>query len=139
MLLRRKGKPRFSRETALTAYPVRNRSLEYQRLESGELAITVRRRSELWARLLSKVFVVPRQRQVLLDEVGADIWELCDGEHTVRDLVAHVARKYQLNRKEAEVSLTAYLRNLGKRGLVGFAVPAAPKEGELAHAKSKHR
>jgi len=135
-MLKRKRNRRVSRDEAFAAYPVRNASLPYERLDTGEVSITVNRRRDGWARLLALVFVVPRARQIVLDQVGSDIWELCDGAHTVRDIVNHVIAKYKLNRKEAEVSLATYLKNLGKRGLVGFAVPA--KEGKLTHATSEH-
>ncbi len=136
-MLKRQPKERISRDAAYSAFPLRNARLSFERLDSGELAITIPRREEGWAKLLSLVFVVPKQRQVVLDQVGADIWDLCDGQHTVRDLVAHIASKYKLNRKEAEVSLTTYLKNLGKRGLVGFAVPAAGPGKEGSHGKTR--
>lgn len=135
-MLKRKRKQRISRDTAYAAYPLRNAHLAYERQDNGELTITVPRREDGWVRLLARIFVVPKQRQVVLDQVGADIWELCDGRHTVRELVSHVAGKYKLNKKEAEVSLTTYLKNLGKRGLVGFAVPAPPGK-EVANGQSK--
>ncbi len=38
--------------------------------------------------------------------------------------------KYKLTRKEAETSLLAYFRKLGKRGMVAFAVPKGAEQGE---------
>lgn len=122
MLFRRKRKPRLSREEALSALPVRNARLTTKRGENNELMLVVPRRSDWVGRVLSVVFVVPKERLIALDEVGADIWELCDGSHTVGQLIEIVGKKHKLNRKEAEVSLTTYLRQLGKRGLIAFAV-----------------
>jgi len=85
--------------------------------------LTVPRRADWVGRVLAFAFAVPKERRIVLDRVGADIWELCDGEHTVDGIIAALSEKYKLNRKEAEVSLTSYLRQLGRRGLIGFAVP----------------
>jgi hypothetical protein len=51
-----------------------------------------------------------------LDEVGSFVWNLCDGEHPVSALVEALVERYKLGKREAEVSLTTYLKQLGKRG-----------------------
>jgi len=85
--------------------------------------ITLELRKDWKTKLLSKLFYIPKRRRISLDEVGSRIWELCDGDHTVRDLIEFLRKKYKLNPKEAEVSLTNYLKQLGKKRLVAFAVP----------------
>jgi len=119
----RRGRPRITRRQMLDSRPVRNQALSYQNLENGEVAIRVPRRQDVWGKLLGWVLVVPRERQLVLDQVGALVWELCDGEHTVGEMIQALRRAQKLNAKEAEVALTDYLRQLGKRRLVGFAVP----------------
>jgi len=106
----------------MAALPLRNSSLETQELSGGELALIIPRRNTPVIWLLSLVFMIPKKRQVVLDAVGARVWRLCDGEHTVAELIGAVQEEYRLNRKEAEASITTYLRRLGKRGLVAFAV-----------------
>jgi hypothetical protein len=117
-----KKRPRLTRAEALAALPLRNSSVQTQELPGGELAVIIPRRNSPLLLLLSLVFMIPKQRQVVLDAVGAGVWRLCDGEHSVADLIAAVQEEHRLNRKEAEASITAYLRRLGKRGLVAFAV-----------------
>src|SRR3990170_415344 len=114
--LARSRRPRVGRRQALQARPIRNPHLTTQR---DELTLVVPRRSDWVGRLLSLVFIVPKERNIVLDAVGEDVWSLCDGEHTVEELVRQVGGKYRLNPKEAEVSLTDYLRQLGKRNLIG--------------------
>jgi len=124
VLLGRKSKVKaLTRREALSALPMRNDALKTETTAKGEFLVTVPRRTDWVGRALALVFAVPKERKIALDQVGADIWELCDGRHTVEDIIAALTRKYRLNRKEAEVSLTAYLRQLGRRGLIGFAVP----------------
>lgn len=133
MAFRRKA--RVSRDEAFASLPVRNPHVEFERQENGETTLTIRRRQDWWVRLLTLVFFVPKHRKVILDQVGSEIWALCDGQHSVREMVEHVARRYKLNRKEAEISLTTYLRNLGKRNLIAFAVTRP--QGGLSNAPSR--
>lgn len=127
MRLRRRG-PELSKERALVSYPVRNQAVEWR--DEGERTVLVLRRREDWVgRLLSLFFVVPKERKIELDPVGAHVWRGCDGRHTVKELMQSLIEKYKLNRKEAEVSLTAFLRQLGKRKLVAIAVPQDQAQG----------
>ena len=43
---------------------------------------------------------------------------MCDGEHAVKDVAAEVARRYKVNRREAEQSAILYIKQLMQRGLV---------------------
>jgi len=67
--------------------------------------------------------MLPNKRVVALDEVGSFVWEQCDGNNTIDVIVRKIRNKYNLTRKEAETSLLMYMRQLGKRGYIGFAVP----------------
>jgi hypothetical protein len=112
----------LSREQSLTSVPVRNEAIEAERTDAGEARLFIPRRETRWVRLLSRLVHVPKRQPVTLDEVGTFVWDLCDGEHTVRDITRELAARYKLHRKEAEVSVVAYLRQLAKRRIVGIAV-----------------
>jgi hypothetical protein len=116
-------KPRLSREHALEARPVRNPSLKWEALDNGEVQIILPRRRDAMGKLLSSVFYVPPSKPVSLDVVGARVWQLCDGEHTVNDITEALMEEHKLHRREAEVSLTEFLKMLGKRNMVAFVVP----------------
>lgn len=116
-------KPNLTRDQALLARPIRNPALKWRAAEDGEVTVTLPRRQDWIGKLLAIFFYVPESRDLRLDVVGARVWELCDGERTVSALVDALAQEHRLHRKEAEVSLTTFLRDLGKRGMIAFAVP----------------
>jgi hypothetical protein len=116
-------KPRLSREHALQARPIRNPALEWEELDNGEVRVVLPRRRDLVGKLLSSVFYVPQSKPISLDVVGARVWKLCDGEHSVHDITEALMEEHKLHRREAEVSLTEFLRMLGKRNMVAFVVP----------------
>ena len=47
---------------------------------------------------------------------------------TVRDIIQAMSTRYKLHRKEAEVSVVTYLRQLARKGLIGIAVPKTRDE-----------
>ncbi len=123
-----KRRPRFTPEQVLLSRPIRNEGLQAEPLPDGGIRVVVERRREWWVRALAVVLPIPKRRPIELDEVGKQVWDLCDGEHTLRDMVKVFQQRHKLSRAEAEWSLRTYLRDLGKRGLVVIAVDRGAAE-----------
>jgi hypothetical protein len=115
-------RPRLTAEQVLQSRPVRNQGLRTERIEGGGLRLYLERRKEWWARVLALAFPIPRERRIELDGVGEEVWDLCDGKHTLREMIGVFQERHKLTRAEAEWSLRTYLRDLGKRNLVAFAI-----------------
>jgi len=58
-----------------------------------------------------------------LDAIGSMVWQLCDGQHVVGDVVEHLMRRFQISYREAELSATNYLHQLTDRGLLVVESP----------------
>ena len=114
--------PQLTREQALSACPVRNPNLEWEVNEQDEVVVKIPRRGDNVGRFLGWMFFVPESRPIVLDEVGSFVWNYCDGSRSVADLVDLMAAEYQVGKREMELSLTEYLKTLGKRGMVGLLV-----------------
>ena len=119
--------PQITREQALSARPVRNPDLEVTRTEAGEASFKVPRRRVWWLDFLAKFGKFPEHRVVTLDEIGTSVWDLCDGEHAVRDLIETFAAKFQISRKESELRMVSYLRELARRGIIVLVVDEKTK------------
>lgn len=122
MAFRRRPKP-LSREQSLASVPLRNQAIEVEHTDKGEVRLVIPLRQTWWAKALSRFLYVPRKRKVVLDEIGSFVWDLCDGQHDIRQIVQALSTRYKLHRKEAEVSVVAYLRQLARKGIIGVAVP----------------
>jgi hypothetical protein len=59
-------------------------------------------------------------KKLQLDAMGTAVWDLVDGKRSVRGIVRIFAETHRLENKEAEVSVTSFIRELGKRGLLGL-------------------
>ena len=62
----------------------------------------------------------PITKNLELDMLGSAVWALLDGNRSVKQVSREFAKKYSLQSKEAEISVSQFLRQLGKRGLIGF-------------------
>ena len=114
--------PPLDREDALAAKPVLNRLVKLEKSEDGNLILQVPRRDSAMTRTMARVFGIPPYRRVALDELGTFVIQLCDGQHRVKDMVDKFAKRFRLNRREAEVSLTTFLRTLGRRGIIALVI-----------------
>ena len=116
--------PTISRSEALDRIPVKNRQVSENRLESGEIVIsypvTVRSFFSGLAKRFGGQEVQTQIKKLQLDELGSFVWNLMDGKRSVRQLVQLFAQTHQLESREAEVSVTQFLRELGRRGLIGM-------------------
>ena len=116
--------PTISRAEALDRIPVKNRQISENRLESGEVVIHYPVTMRPFFAGLAKRFGGQEARtqikKLQLDELGTSVWNLMDGKRSVRQLVKMFAGAHQLEAREAEVSVTQFIRELGRRGLIGM-------------------
>jgi hypothetical protein len=118
------GAQNIPRSEALKSKPVKNVNVRETQLAGGErmltYPVTVRPWFASWIKRLGGAGDGTYLKKLQLDTLGADVWDLMDGRRSVRSIVEQFAIKHQLHPKEAEVSVTAFLRALGKRGLIGL-------------------
>jgi hypothetical protein len=116
-----------TRAEAFAYCPVKNREVLEEELEGGAMVLTYPLVIRPWlagvAQRLGLQSSEPLTRRLQLDEMGSLTWSLLDGKRTVQDVVDFLCRRYNLNLREAEVATTGFLRELGKRGLIGLRPP----------------
>ena len=120
----RRNSPQVTRTEALAARPQKNMLVEERRLDSGELLLTYPVQVRPWlaaaVHRLRGSLQEPSRRKLQLDALGASVWDLVDGQRSVRQIVKAFATAHRLHEQEAEVSVTTFLRQLGRRGLIGL-------------------
>ena len=116
--------PTISRSEALNRIPVKNIQITEERLETGEVLIgypvTIR---PFFASLVKRFGGSENQvqtKKLQLDTLGSSVWDLLDGKRSVRQLIQIFAETHQLQPREAEVAVTQFIRELGRRGLIGL-------------------
>ncbi|MBI9077603.1 MAG: PqqD family protein [Desulfatibacillum sp.] len=114
-----------SREDAFAYVPVKNRDVVETRLESGDLILeypaTVRPFVAKIMKGIGRKAPPVYTKRLQLDTLGTATWDMIDGKRTVGRLVKIFAEQYRLHPKEAETSVTQFIRELGRRGLIGLS------------------
>ena len=106
--------------------------------DSGAI-LTVARRSDTIGLVLSRVFHLPSNRKVELDEFGAQVWQRCDGAHTVEQLIKFTCETYKLNRRQGEVSVVAFMNMLAQRQLIDFTPEGKARDHDGHGSRSSGR
>jgi len=122
---RRKSDPkRLTRRQALDAVPVPNPGIGVEEDDEGRLRLMVPQNVGRIARFVARMLRLPADltRPVLLDEMGTFVWKACDGRRAVRDIIALFVERYRLSRREAELSVTTFLKQLARRRYIALAV-----------------
>ena len=115
----------MTRAQALACVPVKGKHVQESRLESGEILLAFPDNKQPWFTGIIRRLGGPddsrvRIKKLQLDALGTSVWELIDGRRSVRQLIDLFAEKYRLHPKEADVSVSQFLRELGKRELIGL-------------------
>ena len=113
-----------SRDDALNSIPVKNTRVSESRLDGGEILIHYPIKMRPWIAPIVKRFGGSRDeiryRKLQLDEMGTEVWTLIDGNRSVSRIIQEFARAHQLQTREAEVAVTQFMRELGRRGVIGL-------------------
>lgn len=113
-----------TREESLAYCPVRNRDVREEPQPGGVIRLVYPSALKPWFGELAQRFGKwdgrPMTKKLELDEMGALAWSLIDGGNTVRDIAQAFVKQYGLHPKEAELSVTAFLKELGSRGIIGL-------------------
>jgi len=121
---KKSGASHLSRAQALEYTPVKSREISEIRLESGEVVIEYPLIVRPWIAAVARRLGGPQNRKqtkkLQLDAMGTSVWDLVDGERSARMIIQIFAKTHRLGNKEAEVSVTSFIRQLGQRGLLGL-------------------
>lgn len=113
-----------SRDQALACIPVKNPRLSEVENDNGEVCLTYQVQVKPWFQGIYKRFAGRRdtaiKRKLQLDALGTAVWRMIDGQRTVREIIEAFQTTHRLNRREAEISVSSFLKELGKRGLLAM-------------------
>ena len=109
----------------MACIPAKGGHVQESRLESGEILLAYPDYKQPWftraiRRLGRSGDSKVRIKKLQLDALGTSVWELLDGRRSVQQVIELFADKYHLHPKEAEVSVSQFLRALGRRDLIGL-------------------
>ena len=113
----------MSRQEALSCAPVPNLSVSVSTLETGEIQLEYQIPLNPFLKSLQERFqgtATPPRKKLQLDAMGTLVWKMIDGQTSTREIIKKFADHHSVSLQEAETSVTAFLVELGRRGLIGM-------------------
>lgn len=116
----RKRNSGLSRATAMDSRPHPMPGIRIEEEADGTIKVLIGFKRSKW----QKWFGAPPEyeRQYLLDALGREVFDACDGDRSVREIVERFADVHSLNIAEAEMAVTKYLKTLMMKRIIGMAV-----------------
>lgn len=126
-----RGPGSVSRSEALNCRPMKHPKVAEETLAAGVVLLSYPLKTRPWIAGMTRrlrMSEAPVIKKLQLDEMGTAAWRLIDGRRSVAGIIRRLSDDYQLHPKEAEVSVTLFIRELGRRGIVGLS-PVGPTDG----------
>jgi hypothetical protein len=126
-LFRKKKAPKemvkgLTRTEALATVPQIAPSAAWVLLENGDILIEYPLNIKPFFIQLANRFNKGQEpkptKKLQLDGMGSRVWQMFDGEKDVKAIIREVSDQSGLSLQEAEISVTTFLRQLGRRGLI---------------------
>jgi hypothetical protein len=112
----------LTRTEALASIPQRSPSVTWEVLENGDILIEYPLNIKPFFLQLANRFHKGQDqkptKKLQLDSMGSKVWQMFDGVKEVKTIIREVADQSGLSLQEAEISVTTFLRQLGRRGLI---------------------
>jgi hypothetical protein len=108
----------------LQSKPLRNRAAHTEFRGSNLVVSVPRDPGKSLKAPLSWIVPVSKVRSAMLDDLGREVWEQCNGGSSVEQIIERFARRHTLTFHEARVSVTGYLKGLVQRGILALEMGA---------------
>ena len=113
----------LDRGQALACTPIRNPEVSEEETEEGLLLrypVEVKPWFQSVFKRLSNRESNIIIRKLQLDPLGSSVWQMVDNKQTVAEIAEQFRKTHQLGVREAELSVTGFLKDLGKRSLIAM-------------------
>ncbi len=117
-----KQKPTLPPEKGMAAVPMRNQAAEIQS-QNDRTILWLPARQRWWMNPPFNWLLQYRRRKgIELDNLGREVWDACDGNRSVENIVSDFANRHNLQFHEARIAVSKFLQSLMERNLIALAV-----------------
>jgi len=112
-----------SRQEALQCCPVINSSVSISTNQDGDILLEYPLMLRPLFQSLFKRFQKDNSlptKKLVLDDMGGSVWKMIDGKNSVKTIITQFAKQQGITTVEAEKSVTLFLSELGRRGLIAM-------------------
>lgn len=102
----------------LQAKPKKCDGVEWDGDSSESLKVYARYKKSYLVRLLSRFIEIPDERSFRFNALGAMVWELCDGNHSVEEIKNIILKRSKGDEKDIEKRLIRFINRLSANDLI---------------------
>jgi hypothetical protein len=106
----------------LQAKPKKSDSIEWDGDGSESLKLYAQYRKTYLVKLISRFVDIPEERSFRFNPLGAMVWELCDGCHSVEEIKSIIMKRSKGDEKDIEKRLLKFLNRLSANDLITLEV-----------------
>lgn len=106
----------------LQAKPKKSEEVEWDGNGTDSLKIYAKYRKNYLVKFLSRFFDIPEERIFRFNPLGAMVWELCDGSHSVEEIKSIIMKRSKGDEKEIEKRLIKFISRLSANDLITLEV-----------------
>ena len=110
----------------MSSIPFRNEGVRTTELGGDKLSVSMPLTHGQLGRLFRRVLPLSNERNLELDRLGRELYDLCDGRRTVEEIVDIYIERWKLSFFEARGLVLSFLRSLVQKNLVLFLTPRPP-------------
>ncbi len=102
----------------LQAKPKKSDNIEWEGDGMDSLKIFAPYRKSYFVRLLSRFIDIPEERSFRFNPLGAMVWELCDGGHSVEEIKNTILKRSKGDERDIEKRLIKFINRLSANDLI---------------------
>lgn len=102
----------------LQARPKRSQGVEWDGGGPESLKVYAKYKKTRLVRFLSRFMDIPEERSFRFNPLGAIVWELCDGGHSVEEIKGAIMKRSKGDEKEIEKRLIRFINRLSANDLI---------------------
>src|ERR1051325_1847206 len=112
--------PGFIHLVQLNSVPVANQAVTIGIAAQGGLKLSVPFRRPNWSKAVRYLLPMSSAKIIELDQLGTEIFALCDGAHTVEEIIDIHKDRWKLSFFESRAMILQFLLHLARFGFIGL-------------------
>jgi hypothetical protein len=106
----------------LQAKPKKSGNIELNGDNSESLKVYAPYAKTFFVQLLSRFMDIPEERSFRFNPLGAMVWEMCDGEHSIDEIKDVILKRSKGDEKDIEKRLIKFINRLAANNLITLEV-----------------
>ena len=116
------SKAKIPYKKLLQAKPKKSEEVDWDGNGTDSLRIYAKYKKTYFVKFLSRFVDIPEERSFRFNPLGAMVWDLCDGNHSIEEIKGIIMKRSKGDEKEIEKRLIRFINRLSANDLITLEV-----------------